>query len=225
MLGYLCAICCLPTPTNSPAQAVIAGLTSQNVQPWSVQTAPWLVHVHACMRLSAACHPHTTQRCRMLFKYVTEVEPSVVDTFARTGPPQVVDAFHVTVVGLVGTLPPQFFEVNITTLGDNLRSLMYSFLMTGYFYRHVVDKLEMKRGLDRALPGSLLQDDLEQDVKPGMRLGLRSETLDGFAQVRTWRWLCSSCLLRRTRCRTTGEICVPRCPVHRQHCFFMACSC
>ena len=143
----------------------------------------------------------------MLMKYVTEVEPSVVDTFSRTGPPQVVDAFNVTVVGLVGTLPPAFFEVNIVTLGDNLRSLMYSFLMTGYLYRHVVDKLEMKRGLDRALPGSVLQDDLEQDARPGMRMGLRSEDLSGYAQVRSCAGLCSEDLSGSAQLRRCAGLC------------------
>jgi Protein of unknown function (DUF760) len=120
----------------------------------------------------------------MLLKYCAEVEPSIVDTFDRSAPPHVAEAVRATVSSLLGSLPPQFFEVNVVTLGDNLRSLFYSFLMTGYMYRHVVDELEMQRGLDKALPGSVLEDDLEQDVKPGRKMGLRSQNFDGYAQVR-----------------------------------------
>jgi hypothetical protein len=121
--------------------------------------------------------------CSVLIKYVSEVDPSVVDSFANTGPPQVNDAMKAAVSSLLGTLPPQFFEVNIVTLGENLRSLMYSFLVTGYLYRHVIDHLELKRGLNKALPGSVLQDDLEQDTLPGTHFGRRAQNWDGFAKV------------------------------------------
>ena len=145
--------------------------------------------LYACIPIIALSPAHfqvsSMFLCRMLLKYVTEVDPAVVDSFERTAPSQVVDAIKATVGSLLGSLPPAFFEVNIVTLGDNMRSLMYSFLMTGYLYRHVVDKLELQRGLDRALPGSVLQDNLEQDVKAGTRMGRNAQNLDGFAPVRT----------------------------------------
>jgi hypothetical protein len=118
-----------------------------------------------------------------LIKYVSEVDPAVVDTFEQSGPPPVVEAIHVTCSSLTGSLPPQFFEVNVVTLGENLRMLMHSFLVTGYLYRHIADHLELQAGLDRALPAGVLQDDLEQDLKPGERFGWRSNSWDGYAKV------------------------------------------
>lgn len=114
-----------------------------------------------------------------------------MDSFERSAPPAVGEAVRATASSLLGSLPPQFFEVNIVTLGDNLRSLFYSFLMTGYMYRHVVDELEMQSGLLRELPGGVLEDSVEQVVKSGRRMGLRSLNLDGYAQA--CAALCYSC--------------------------------
>lgn len=121
----------------------------------------------------------------MLMKYVTEVDVSVVDTFDRTVPPDVTEAFKATTQSLLGSLPPQFFEMHIVTLGDNMRQLMHQFIMTGYLYRHIVDKLELTKNLQqRALPASALQDNLPQDLTIGQRRGPASLNFDGFAPVR-----------------------------------------
>jgi hypothetical protein len=36
----------------------------------------------------------------------------------------------------LGTLPPQFFTVTISTVGENMSQLMLSVLMTGYMFRN-----------------------------------------------------------------------------------------
>lgn len=131
---------------------------------------------------SAFSGPSGNDHRRVLFKYVTEVEASVVDSFSATAPDYVVEAMRGTVSSLLGTLPATFFEVSVSTIGDNLRSLMYSFLMTGYLFRNVEFHLEMKHGLERALPGSALQDQQLARFAPGVRYGVRSEAPDGYAE-------------------------------------------
>ncbi len=42
-----------------------------------------------------------------------------------------------TVTNMLGTLPPQFFEVTVATVANNLATLMYSVTMTGYMFRNV----------------------------------------------------------------------------------------
>jgi hypothetical protein len=49
---------------------------------------------------------------------------------------QVVDAMRQTVTNMLGTLPPQFFDVSVATIGENLAQLMYSVMMTGYMFRN-----------------------------------------------------------------------------------------
>lgn len=44
---------------------------------------------------------------------------------------QVVDAMRTTISNMVGVLPPQLFQVTISTTGESLAQLMFSVLMTG----------------------------------------------------------------------------------------------
>lgn len=58
-----------------------------------------------------------------------------------------------TVTNMLGTLPPQFFEVTISTVGENLAQLMYSVLMTGYMFRNAYYRMELAQTLNlQALP-------------------------------------------------------------------------
>lgn len=44
---------------------------------------------------------------------------------------QVVDAMRTTISNMVGVLPPQLFDVTVSTVGESLAQLMFSVLMTG----------------------------------------------------------------------------------------------
>jgi hypothetical protein len=58
-----------------------------------------------------------------------------------------------TVTNMIGTLPPQFFAVTVTTVAENLAQLMYSVLMTGYMFRNAQYRLELQQSLEQiALP-------------------------------------------------------------------------
>ena len=46
-------------------------------------------------------------------------------------PKQVVDAMRTTISNMVGVLPPQHFNVTVSTVGETLAELMFSLLMTG----------------------------------------------------------------------------------------------
>lgn len=96
-------------------------------------------------------------RCSFLIKYVSEVEPTVIDSFKNSAPDHVTEAMRHAIQSLLGSLPREFFEVTISTIGDNLRSLMYSFIMTGYLFRTVEYHLELQNGLESALPASVLE--------------------------------------------------------------------
>ncbi|KDP36812.1 hypothetical protein JCGZ_08103 [Jatropha curcas] len=58
-----------------------------------------------------------------------------------------------TVTNMIGTLPPQFFAVTVTTVAENLAQLMYSVMMTGYMFKNAQYRLELQQSLEQvALP-------------------------------------------------------------------------
>jgi hypothetical protein len=71
-------------------------------------------------------------------------------------PLQVVRAMQETVKNLVGTLPPQFFTVKISTMGDNLAQLMSSVLLTGYMFRNAQYRMELRGSLATGAPAGAL---------------------------------------------------------------------
>nr|XP_025667492.1 uncharacterized protein LOC112765847 isoform X2 [Arachis hypogaea] len=79
----------------------------------------------------------------------------------------VVDAMRQTVTNMIGTLPPQFFAVTITTVAENLAQLMYSVMMTGYMFRNAQYRLELQESLEQvALPEMQDKKDVP-DYAPG----------------------------------------------------------
>ncbi|TVT97710.1 hypothetical protein EJB05_57030 [Eragrostis curvula] len=89
----------------------------------------------------------------ILLEYVKNVQPEFMELFIKRAPSQVVEAMRQTVTNMIGTLPPQFFAVTVTTVAENLAQLMYSVLMTGYMFRNAQYRLELQQSLEQvALP-------------------------------------------------------------------------
>lgn len=86
-------------------------------------------------------------------EYVRSVQPEFMELFVKRAPQSVVDAMRQTVTNMIGTLPPQFFAVTVTTVAENLAQLMYSVMMTGYMFRNAQFRLELQKSLEQvALP-------------------------------------------------------------------------
>lgn len=62
-------------------------------------------------------------------------------------PATVVDAMRTTVRGSLGTLPPQFFNVQISSRADSFAQLLYSHMMAGYMFRNALFRMELRGAL------------------------------------------------------------------------------
>ncbi|CAI5522085.1 unnamed protein product [Closterium sp. Naga37s-1] len=82
-------------------------------------------------------------RRQLLVEYVRGVQPDFMEKFFQHAEPQLVDAMRQTVSNMLGSLPPQYFEVTVTTVGENLAQLMFSVMMTGYMFRNAQYRLEL----------------------------------------------------------------------------------
>ncbi|XP_058220570.1 uncharacterized protein LOC131330853 isoform X2 [Rhododendron vialii] len=113
----------------------------------------------------------------ILLEYVKNVQPEFMELFVKRAPQQVVDAMRQTVTNMIGTLPPQFFAVTVTTVAENLAQLMYSVLMTGYMFSNAQYRLELQQSLDQvALPEVEEKKDVP-DYAPGTQKKVSGEVI------------------------------------------------
>ncbi|KAI4366268.1 hypothetical protein MLD38_022163 [Melastoma candidum] len=113
----------------------------------------------------------------ILLEYVKNVQPEFMELFVKRAPQQVVEAMRQTVTNMIGTLPPQFFAVTVTTVAENLAQLMYSVMMTGYMFRNAQYRLELQQSLEQvALPEKPEKQDAP-DYAPGTQKRVTGEVI------------------------------------------------
>nr|XP_010935241.1 uncharacterized protein LOC105055189 [Elaeis guineensis] len=113
----------------------------------------------------------------ILLEYVRNVQPEFMELFLKRAPQQVVEAMRQTVTNMIGTLPPQFFAVTVTTVAENLAQLMYSVMMTGYMFRNAQSRLELQQSLEQiALPDPEDKKDVP-DYAPGTQKKVIGEVI------------------------------------------------
>ncbi|XP_058090696.1 uncharacterized protein LOC131237065 [Magnolia sinica] len=116
-------------------------------------------------------------RREILLEYVRNVQPEFMELFVKRAPHQVVDAMRQTVTNMIGTLPPQFFAVTVTTVAENLAQLMYSVLMTGYMFKNAQHRLELQQSLEQvALPDAEDAKDVPE-YAPGTQKNVTGEII------------------------------------------------
>ncbi|KAL3161361.1 hypothetical protein ABBQ32_010256 [Trebouxia sp. C0010 RCD-2024] len=86
-------------------------------------------------------------RRRFLLRHVQDAEPGIMQEFVDLGPPHVVDAMRQTIANYLGGLPPPFFTVEISAKGEDLAQLMYTMMVTGYVFRNVQYKLDLRTNM------------------------------------------------------------------------------
>ncbi|KAG0452875.1 hypothetical protein HPP92_025539 [Vanilla planifolia] len=116
-------------------------------------------------------------RREILLEYVKNVQPDFMQLFMKRAPPQVVDAMRQTVSNMIGTLPPQFFAVTVTTVAENLAQLMYSVMMTGYMFRSAQNRLELQQSLEQIALPDAKEREVVPDYAPGTQKKVSGEVI------------------------------------------------
>lgn len=79
-----------------------------------------------------------------LLKYLQHQSPDVLARVAQSVSPEIKQIISQNVQGLVGMLPAESFNVQITTDRDNLAGLLASAMMTGYFLRQMEQRMQLE---------------------------------------------------------------------------------
>jgi hypothetical protein len=83
-------------------------------------------------------------RSNLLIKYLQSQSPEILARVAKSVSPEIKQIISHNVQGLVGGLPSEAFNVQITTDKENLAGLLASAMMTGYFLRQMEQRMELE---------------------------------------------------------------------------------
>ncbi len=86
---------------------------------------------------------HEEEHPNQLLKYLQHQSPEVLSRVAQSVSPEIKQIISQNVQGLVGMLPAENFNVQITTDRDNLAGLLASAMMTGYFLRQMEQRMQL----------------------------------------------------------------------------------
>lgn len=90
-------------------------------------------------------------QANQLLKYLQLQSPEVLARVAKSVSPEIKQIISQNVQGLVGVLPSEAFNVQITTDRENLAGLLASAMMTGYF----LSRMEQRMELEATIKGSV----------------------------------------------------------------------
>jgi len=82
-----------------------------------------------------------------LLNYLQHQSPEVLARVAKSASPEIKQIISQNVQGLVGMLPAENFNVQVTTDRDNLAGLLASAMMTGYFLRQMEQRMQLEENL------------------------------------------------------------------------------
>lgn len=82
-----------------------------------------------------------------LIQYLHQQHPETLARIAQSASPEVQQIITQNVQGLVGMLPSEDFNVQVTTDRENLANLLASAMMTGYF----LGQMEQRKNLEITL--------------------------------------------------------------------------
>lgn len=86
-------------------------------------------------------------QANQLLKYLQHQSPEVLAKVAKSVSPEIKQIISQNVQGLVGVLPAEAFNVQITTDRENLAGLLASAMMTGYFLRRMEQRMELEASI------------------------------------------------------------------------------
>ena len=82
-----------------------------------------------------------------LWQYVQALNPETVAQMSRPTSPEVFQVMERNIVGLLGGLPSEHFNITVTTSREDLGRLLASAMMSGYFLRNAEQRMALENSL------------------------------------------------------------------------------
>ncbi|NJL00999.1 MAG: DUF760 domain-containing protein [Spirulinaceae cyanobacterium SM2_1_0] len=82
-----------------------------------------------------------------LWQYVKNLSPEAIAQLSKPQSPEVSSIMERNIIGLLGSLPSEHFEVTVTTNREHLGRLLASAIVSGYFLRNAEQRLDFEQRL------------------------------------------------------------------------------
>ncbi|WP_088890191.1 DUF760 domain-containing protein [Leptolyngbya ohadii] len=86
-----------------------------------------------------------------LWQYVQSLSPETVAQLSRPQSREVLQVMERNIIGLLGGLPSEQFDVTITTSREDLGRLLASAMMSGYFLHSAEQRMNIERSLQSTI--------------------------------------------------------------------------
>lgn len=84
------------------------------------------------------------------WQYVQSLSPETIAQLSKPGSSEVFQVMERNIIGLLGGLPSEHFDVTITTSRESLGRLLASAMMSGYFLRNAEQRMAFERTFESA---------------------------------------------------------------------------
>lgn len=82
-----------------------------------------------------------------LWQYVQSLSSDTISNLSKPDSQDVFQVMERNIIGLLGNLPSEHFEVSITTNREHLGRLLASAMMSGYFIRNAEQRMTFEKSL------------------------------------------------------------------------------
>ncbi|MEM7726794.1 MAG: DUF760 domain-containing protein [Cyanobacteria bacterium P01_A01_bin.45] len=80
----------------------------------------------------------------LLWQYVKSLSPEVVNQLSKPASYEVFQVMERNIVGLLGNLPPENFDITVNTSRESLGHLLASAMISGYFLRNAEQRMNFE---------------------------------------------------------------------------------
>ncbi|NES03197.1 MAG: DUF760 domain-containing protein [Okeania sp. SIO2F4] len=89
----------------------------------------------------------SSEGANLLWQYVQSMSPDTVSHLSKPNSQEVFQVMERNIVGLLGNLPSEQFNLSVTTSRENLGKLLASAMLSGYFLRNAEQRMTFENSL------------------------------------------------------------------------------
>ncbi|MCU0569995.1 MAG: DUF760 domain-containing protein [Oculatellaceae cyanobacterium Prado106] len=89
----------------------------------------------------------SSEGSNMLWQYVQSMNPETAARLSKPESAEVLQVMERNIMGMLGGLPLEHFDVTITTSRQQLGRLLASAMMSGYFLRNVEQRMNFEESI------------------------------------------------------------------------------